>query len=600
MKKAKIYSILISVAAVFLLDTGIRSQPQSPADHEAHHPDEKTPVESVGDAEDSAASNPMGDMMQSMHSPPQKDFYPSLLRIDEATEADRARLLSKAARRAESSAVEMRESMAALADALARDDADGMRRSSLELEAAIARFRTGITTQLAMTDTTGARAIALDWFRTEMNLPQTETVDLLYFGLTPMHLVIMAMLLTLTGFTSVSYIGRMRRASALLVSLREPNTPTDVDAFKGVLAHPRDAPAEQNPTTPISRREHWIGAVKIIGVFDETASVKTFRLALADQSPLPFAYEPGQFCTVTAPAGPEGEDVSRSYTIASSPTDRDAFELTIKREAKGLLSRHMHDTVKVGDTIRIKAPMGRFYFNGEQSDRIALVSGGVGVTPMMSALRYLASHCWTGRIEFLYFAKAEEDIIFREELTQLQARLPNVRVHIWLSEPASDAWSGRVGMINGETVLEATPDISSFRVHICGPQPMMDAAKRSMLEIGVNPSEIKMESFGDAANAPPTARQDISADGNTYAVAFARTGGSTEISNTETVLEAADVVGATIERSCLSGTCGACIVKLLQGEVTMDVDDALEASEKEEGYILACQARPQTKLTVDA
>lgn len=548
-------------------------------------------------------------MMEGMHGPPPKDTYPRLFTLDPSDPEDVARLKSDASRRVVQSVHEMSGAMAALKGAFADGDAEEVIAQTRRLEEATARFRSGTAANLAASAPDQAQATATAWFRREMNLPVASGSDGLYWGLSPLHLLVMMTLALLSSQALVSFIGRTRRTSALLATLREPQSDEGQDGFRGGLAHPRNAPAEQNPTTPISKREHWIGDVKVIGVHQETHNVKTFRLALADQSPLPFAYEPGQFCTVIAPAGPDGSDISRSYTIASSPTDRDAFELTIKRENQGLMSRHLHDAIDVGSMLQVKAPLGRFYFNGEQSDQIALVAGGVGVTPMMSALRYLTAHRWQGRIAFLYFAKAERDIIFYDELMRLADLMPNLSLNTWLSEPSDQNWAGRTGMVSVDGVKEAVPDIANFRVHVCGPQPMMDATKRTMLELGVSKENFKMESFGDAANAPPGAtppNKEPAApptnqeNAKAYAVSFARTNASIEIADRQTVLEAADLVNAPIDRSCLAGTCGACIVKLLQGEVHMDVDDALEPDEIADGYILACQAHPKSKLSVDA
>ncbi len=575
---------------------------QEGVDHEAHHAQDadKEPTSETSESPTSEAADPMVEMMRGMHGPPPKDIYPRLLSLDPSDPEEMDAIHADASRRIEEGVREMSRTIAALKDAFVADDLSKITALTRELEAATAKFRAGAAVSAATSSPIQAREAAINWFRQEMNLPAPVGPNRLYWGLSPLHLLVMATLLLLSSYAFFSYVGRVRRASALLETLRSPQSGVESDWFRGVLAHPREAPGEQNPTTPISKREHWIGDVKVIGVYEETHNVRTFRLALADQSPLPFAYEPGQFCTVTAPAGEDGTDVSRSYTIASSPTDRDAFELTIKREAEGQMSRYLHDTIDVNSELRIKAPLGRFYFNGEQSERIALVAGGVGVTPMMSALRYLAAHCWQGRIAFLYFAKSERDIIFHDELAQLARRMPNLNLNIWLSEPADPSWDGRKGMVTVDGVKEAVPDIASFRVHVCGPQPMMDATKRVMGELSVAPDAFKMESFGDAANAPPGARPAPQEGEDTYPIAFARTNAATEISSGQTVLEAADLVKAPIDRSCLSGTCGACIVKLLQGEVQMDVDDALEADEIAEGYILACQARPQSKLTVDA
>ena len=151
--------------------------------------------------------------------------------------------------------------------------------------------------------------------------------------------------------------------------------------------------------------------------FDETPEVRTFRLASVGEPRLPFDFLPGQYLNLTL--GIDGQKVRRSYTIASSPTRIGCCEVTVKREEHGLASRHLHDSVRVGDLFDVLAPAGRFTFTGAKSDRIVLIAGGVGITPLMSQIRYLTDTSWPGDIHLVFSVKTERDIIFREELAAL-------------------------------------------------------------------------------------------------------------------------------------------------------------------------------------
>ena len=181
----------------------------------------------------------------------------------------------------------------------------------------------------------------------------------------------------------------------------------------------------------------------------------------------------------------DGKKVNRTYTIASSPARPDYCEITIKREENGLASRHLHDTLREGDLLNVSAPAGRFTFDGTQSNSIVLIAGGVGITPLMSILRYLTDQSWKGDIHFLYCAKSPQDIIFHQELDDLQRRFPNLHLQITLTRAEGTDWAGRKGRITGEFLRQTIPDLAGRPVYICGPASMMEPTIQMLRELGV-------------------------------------------------------------------------------------------------------------------
>ena len=123
-----------------------------------------------------------------------------------------------------------------------------------------------------------------------------------------------------------------------------------------------------------------------------------------------------------------GKRVNRSYTISSSPTRGTACELSIKREPFGLASRFIHDHLNVGDILKVSGPAGKFIFTGQGASAVVLISGGVGITPMMSIVRYLTDRTWPGNIYFVNVAKTEEGLIFHDEIHWLKRRFPRLYV----------------------------------------------------------------------------------------------------------------------------------------------------------------------------
>jgi ferredoxin-NADP reductase len=325
---------------------------------------------------------------------------------------------------------------------------------------------------------------------------------------------------------------------------------------------------------------------------------------------LPFDFFPGQFLTVTIPT--EAESVKRSYTIASSPTRHDYAELTVKHEQGGVVSGFLHSHVKEGDLLQCSGPMGTFIFTGRECDCILLIGGGVGLTPLMSVLRYLLDRSWSGDIFLLYGCRMPDDIIFREELEYLQRRHPNLRVVITISRSEGTDWKGPTGRITKELITQSVPDLPRRYVHICGPVPMMEATKLMLAELGVPRERIKLEAFGPAAGkvertpAPvvtaPAGRQ-TEPEASAVAlptVTFSSSGKSAALPPDKVILEVAEENGVDVDYSCRVGICGVCRIKMTSGRVTMAVEDGLQPGDKEKDIILACQAKSTGNVEVEA
>ncbi|MBY0337923.1 MAG: 2Fe-2S iron-sulfur cluster binding domain-containing protein, partial [Acetobacteraceae bacterium] len=367
------------------------------------------------------------------------------------------------------------------------------------------------------------------------------------------------------------------------------------------------APEPRDAAAPVpARAALWRGRLRVAGVFAETPDVKTFRLVPAGGGPVPFAFAPGQFLTVTVEEG--GRRVGRSYTIASPPTRSAYVELTVKREAQGAVSRHLHDRVGPGDELEVAGPAGAFTFGGEDPGGIVLIAGGVGITPMMSIVRTLTDLCWPGEIHLIYGARSTRDFVFRDELEHLQRRHANLQVVATMRRAEGTAWMGPEGVVTRELIERSVPGIARRRVHLCGPPPMMEAVRAALAELGVPAGAVRTEAFGPARGqeATPPVPKDAPAGGPEAAaapvptVSFARSGRSAPLPPGRTVLEAAEAAGVAIDFSCRVGVCGTCAVPLRSGAVTMEVEDGLAPEDKARGLVLACQAKSAGDLVVEA
>jgi glycine betaine catabolism B len=347
----------------------------------------------------------------------------------------------------------------------------------------------------------------------------------------------------------------------------------------------------------------WSGELKIARIFQETPDVKTFRMVSPDGGPLPFDHVAGQYLNLALAI--DGKPVKRSYTIASAP-NRAYVEISVKRAADGYGSKHLHDTWHEGDLVKVSAPSGKFIFAGHEGDRIVLIAGGIGITPMMSVTRSLTDRGWLGEIYLVFAVKKRADIVFETELEYLRARFPKLHVLVTLTDPDA-SWTGAHGRITAEALRAFIPDFTRGPIMVCGPDPMMTATRALLVGMGLPDAEIHQEAFV----SPPAAVAEQAAgeagvedpplpDGETATLTFAKSGLTAQVTNATTILEAAEDAGVAIPFECRSGICGQCKTRLVHGKVRMDAQDALTNHDRSRGLVLACQSRCTRDCTVDA
>ena len=544
----------------------------------------------------------MAKMMEGMGKPPPKELYPSLMSLPDLTPDRRAELTALADERMKAGTALMSQGLDRLASGAAADDFAAMQSATDVVREGFARFASGLATRRAIAEGRPPRDVALQWFKQEMNLAPRVSPNggLAPLGLSWFHFWTMLVLVSFTGAMLWMYFFKMRRASLLL---RDLTVGTAATSTPSASAEPPATPAASRPERRLAKG--WSGQLRVGRIFQETPNVKTFRLMNPLGGVLPFDFLPGQFLTVTVPT--DGRPVKRSYTIASSPTQRDYAELTVKHEEGGVVSGFFHTHVNEGDLLQCSGPTGTFIFTGRECKCILLIGGGVGLTPLMSVLRYLLDRSWSGEIFLLYACRKPEDIIFREELELLRRRNPNLRVVVTVSRPGGTDWKGPTGRITKELITQSVPDLASRYVHICGPVPMMEATKQTLLELGVPRERIKVEAFGPAVGkVEPPAQEPTGgakADGAAITlptVTFSKSDKSAPLPPDKVILEVAEANGVDVDFSCRVGTCGVCRVRKTAGQVTMAVRDGLQPGDEEEGIILACQAKSNGNVTVDA
>lgn len=644
-------SCALILVVMISMSSSVLSQ-QSQSEHDGHHTEppaspqsEPANAQSTGTAVPNNNASGMGGgmaagmggeggmakMMEQMGAPKPKDLYPSLMRLSVMSDVQKKEVLEKANLRMVAGNSLMVEGFLLLTQAESQQNYTQMEFAATKMEQGLNQFDSGLAAKRAIVEHQEPRRVALTWFKSQMNLlpPQTSSEQTILFGMSPLHTGVMFVLLLFTVTMVWMYGFKMRRAAQLLQSLESndkgstlPVAP-NADKVTNELSNTPETRRQKDTTIPVinstasvagsaKKGQIFNGKMRVIGIFTETHDVKTFRFGGIKGYDIPFDYEPGQFVTFSLDIPGQEKVIKRSYTIASSPTEKAFFEVTIKREELGLVSRYFHDMVSLSDDLLIKAPGGKFYFNGDNETSVVLVSGGVGITPMMSATRYLTDHCWQGNIYFLFCTRSSNDFIFEQELKYLQARHKNLHVLVSMTRAEGTSWMGPQGRLTPELVTNFVPDIPTKTAHICGPPAMMDAMKDMFIALGMAKNKIKMEAFGSAPpkqkiTPPLPAHSSEASTSNTasdaasgFTVNFMQSDKQAVAQIDETVLDIADALDIDIDNSCRAGSCGSCKVKLLSGHVEMEIDDALDDEEKSKGFILACQAIPTTPVEVEA
>jgi ferredoxin-NADP reductase len=380
---------------------------------------------------------------------------------------------------------------------------------------------------------------------------------------------------TMIGFISLLCLGM------LTLIIRRPGSPAI--AAKAPVMTPSSAASPQRRAL----------ILRLASITPQTSDSKTLRFILPSDEKL--NARPGQFLTFSFLF--DGQKVTRSYSICSSPVRSGYVEITPKRVSQGCASVFLNDRASIGMTVEAMGAFGQFWFDEKKHRNIVLLAGGSGITPMMAMLRYIDDLCLDTTVTLLYCVRTADDVIFQAELDELLARLKKFQYRLLLSQPHPE-WSGSSGYVNRAFIEDAVKDAAAPDFFICGPPPFMEASRSILMDLGVKPERIKQESFGGAA--PRNVQPDAGAVESVAPVEFARSGKTVSVRAGQTLLEAAEEHDVTIPSSCRQGQCGTCKTRLLEGIVRMDAEEGLDRDSRAQGFVLTCVGRPDGAVKLDA
>ena len=371
--------------------------------------------------------------------------------------------------------------------------------------------------------------------------------------------------------------------------------------------------------TPVKSDAAWAGwrefRVAQRAFEDAARSQCSFYLQPVDSQPLP-PFKPGQFLTfgldVTPPTS-DGSTTARAITRCYSLSDRPEsahYRVTIKRVpappdrpefAPGLSSNHFHDHVQVGDILRVKSPAGHFFIDPDPNVPVVLIGGGIGITPVMSMLRWCMAQQPQRVVHLYYGLRNSGEHAFKPLLEEIAASHPALHLNVVYSRPGESDLRGRdyqhPGHVDVELLRRTLPH-GRHQFYVCGPPPMMQTLVPALAEWGVPVGDIHYEAFGPASVKLPGAAEAAVPVATAVEVRFQRSGRSLKWEGRdESLLDFAERHGIEVESGCRSGGCGSCETRLLEGKVQYEHAPDHDVAP---GHCLLCVGRPSSPLVLEA
>ena len=325
-----------------------------------------------------------------------------------------------------------------------------------------------------------------------------------------------------------------------------------------------------------------------------------------------FNFKAGQFLTLRASI--DGNDVRRSYSISSSENSfqqNGTLEVGIRPVQGGVFSNWAATKLKTGDVLRVMPADGRFVVQRPRAIHRVGFAAGSGITPILSILATTLEQQAESKFTLVYGNRRMDSVMFNESLQDLKDRYPNrlTLIHV-LSRQAQEVplLEGRIDEAKvKEIVASLLPAASMDEVFICGPEAMIEATEKALLEVGVPARNIRTERFtspslealpadarkqvvlGHAAESKGDVSLTVVLDGKKHQM---------QMSTTDKILDVALAAGLDLPYSCKGGVCCTCRAKVMHGSVVMEKNFTLEKWEAEQGFVLSCQAKPTSKEVV--
>ncbi len=348
--------------------------------------------------------------------------------------------------------------------------------------------------------------------------------------------------------------------------------------------------------------------LRVKEVRHETADCVSVAMDVPQDMKDTFQFAAGQYLTFRTQM--DGAEVRRSYSICVSPSEGE-LRVAVKKVDGGKFSTYANDTLKAGDTLEVMPPMGKFSPKSapKPGKNYLAIAAGSGITPVMSIMKTVLENEPGSNFTLIYGNKSRNTIIFREAIEALKNKyMQRLRIYHILSREQMDAplFNGRITADKCAEFCGTLIDINRMdEAFICGPEDMILSVRDKLSALGMPSENVHIELFTSPDQPKAThekwaaqhkhdssamSKVSITLDGTTFDIELAYGG--------DNILDAALKSGADLPYACKGGVCCTCRAKLVEGEVDMEVNYALEKDEIAKGYILTCQSHPKTERVV--
>jgi len=338
-------------------------------------------------------------------------------------------------------------------------------------------------------------------------------------------------------------------------------------------------------------------------IIRETADAVSILFNVPEELQSNYSFVAGQYVNLKVTL--DGQEIRRAYSICAAPQSGE-LRIAVKSVKNGFFSKFANEKLSVGNVIEVGTPEGKFTFEpkADRQKNYAAFVAGSGITPVFSIIKSVLEEEPNSTFVLVYGNKSEKDTIFHNQLHDLQLQYVGRLFvqYVYSQSTADNALLGRIDHTTVNYILKSKHAEMEFsKYFLCGPEEMIQIVTAALKENNVSDSDIKLELFSTSSSG---SKADVGASGHTsISILVDDEETSFEMSQQQTVLEAALKQGLDVPYSCQGGICSSCICKITEGAAEMKKNQILTDAEVAEGLTLACQAYPTTatiKIDFDA